>query len=217
MNYLSASPYSGMITYSDEQYKAQDIIEQYGFDPRMNDLSRARNWDDFVKKMNYCMMKQFSALKRGGRMFTLVGDWKQKGKLYSMFKDIVVPGTMEQVIIKVEHNCTSDSKSYTNNNFVYIRHEYVLVIKKETAIIIPFTLPRKMQMDMRDTISATWRDVVAAILEDAGEPLHLSDIYRAVDGHKKCERNPHWQDKIRQTLQRWEGFKRIADGVWAIA
>ena len=40
-----------MIIYSDEQYKAQDVIDQYGFDPRVNDLSRAKDWDEFVRKM----------------------------------------------------------------------------------------------------------------------------------------------------------------------
>lgn len=210
-------PYGGMIIYSDKMYKAQDIINQYGFDPRENDLSRAKDWGDFVHKMNFCMLKQFAALEKGGRMFVLIGDWKQKGKLYSMLCDIVKPGTLEQIIIKMEHNCVSDSKGYTNKNFVPIRHEYVMVVKKDAALIIPVSVSKSRTMDLRDCVSATWRDVVAGVLEDAGRPLTLKEIYSVVDGHKKCETNVHWRDKVRQTLQEWPGFKHISVGIWATA
>ena len=209
-------PYGGMIIYSDEMYKAQDIINKYGFDPRVNDLSRAKDWDDFVNKMNYCMLKQFSSLEKGGRMFVLMGDWKKKGKLYSMLCDIAKPGTLEQIIIKMEHNCVSDSKKYSNLNFVPIMHEYVMVVRKDSALIIPVSLARKTAMDIRDTKSSTWRDVVASVLEDAKRPLKLNEIYNAIEGHKKCSTNPHWKDKIRQTLQ-LNNFRHISEGVWAVA
>lgn len=213
-------PYGGMIIYSDQMYKAQDIINKYGFDPRLNDLSRAKDWDDFVKKMNYCMLKQFSSLEKGGRMFVLMGDWKKKGKLYSMLCDIAKPGTLEQIIIKMEHNCVSDAKSYSNMNFVPIMHEYVMVVKKDAALMIPVALTMQRSMDMRDSLQTTWRDVVAAVLEDAAKPLRLEEIYSHVDGHKKCLNNPeHWKDKIRQTLQfgMQNGlFRHVSKGVWAM-
>lgn len=210
-------PYGGMIIYSDKMYQAKDIIDKYGFDPRVNDLSRAKDWDDFVKKMNYCMLKQFSSLERGGRMFVLMGDWKQKGKLHSMLCDIAKPGTLEQIIIKMEHNCVSDNTQYSNMNFVPICHEYVMVVRKDAALIIPVAITKKTSMDMRDTLSATWRDVVAAVLEDARKPMKLDEIYKAVDGHRKCESNSHWKEKIRQTLQKYPQFTNVSVGVWAVA
>ena len=210
-------PYGGMIIYSDKMYSAQDIIDRYGFDPRKNDLSRAVNWDDFVDKMNYCCLKQFSSLEKGGRMFVLMGDWKQKGKLYSMLCDIAKPGTLEQIIIKAQHNCVSDGRTYSNKNFVPIVHEYLMVLRKDESLIIPVAITKKTAYDMRDTISATWRDVVAAVLEKAGRQLTLSEIYNAITGHKKCQVNPHWQEKVRQTLQMGECFRNIARGVWAMA
>lgn len=210
-------PYGGMIVYSDKMYKADDIINRYGFDPRVNDLSRAKNWDDFVKKMNYCMLKQFSSLEKGGRMFVLMGDWKQKGKLYSMLCDIAKPGTLEQIIIKMQHNCMSDGNTYSNKNFVPIYHEYVMVVRKDAAVIIPVTVTKKTEMDMRDTISATWRDVVAAVLEDAHREMTLSELYSKIDGHKKCQNNPHWKDKVRQVLQMYPQFKSTRVGVWKVA
>lgn len=210
-------PYGGMITYSDKMYSAEDIINRFGFDPRVNDLSRARDWNDFVKKMNYCMLKQYSSLEKGGRMFVLMGDWKQKGKLYSMLCDIAKPGTLEQIIIKMEHNCVSDRTQYSNLNFVPICHEYVMVVRKDAAVIIPVAVSKKKEMDMRDCLSATWRDVIAAIFEDENRAMKTEEIYAAVDGHKKCEANPHWKEKIRQTLQRYPDFKNVSVGVWKMA
>ena len=66
-------PYADIVIYSDQMYKAQDIIDRYGFDPRINDLSRCKDWEDFVKKMNYCCLKQYASLEKGGRMFVLMG------------------------------------------------------------------------------------------------------------------------------------------------
>ena len=64
-------------------YKASDVMRKYGYDPKRLDLSRIDIWDDFVKAMNYAMMKQFSALEHGGRMAVMMGDIKKKGRLYS--------------------------------------------------------------------------------------------------------------------------------------
>lgn len=57
-------PYGSMITYSDNMYSAKEIKDRYGFDPRVNDLSRCRDWDDFIRKLNWCCMKQFAALDK---------------------------------------------------------------------------------------------------------------------------------------------------------
>ena len=59
-------------------YSASDVQKQYGYDPKKSDLSRIQKWEDFVKAMNYAMMKQFTALEKGGRMAVLMGDVKKK-------------------------------------------------------------------------------------------------------------------------------------------
>ncbi|MDR1704716.1 MAG: hypothetical protein LBS19_08530 [Clostridiales bacterium] len=97
-------PYHNIITYSDSMYSAADVQSRYGYDPRKSDLSRIPDWDGFVKAMNYCVMKQFCALEKGGRMAVLVGDIKKRGKLYSMIFELAKPGTLENVIIKAQHN-----------------------------------------------------------------------------------------------------------------
>lgn len=94
-------------------YKATEVERKYGFDPRSFDLSRIPDWNRFVEAMNYAMMKQFCALEKGGRMAVLVGDIKKKGKLYSMLFELTKPGTLENVIIKAQHNCFSNQTQYS--------------------------------------------------------------------------------------------------------
>jgi len=209
-------PYDDIIIYSDKMYSAADIKAKYGFDPRKNDLSRCNGWEDFVEKMNYCMMKQFSSLDKGGRMFVLVGDIKKKGKLYSMQRELVLPGTLEQIIIKMQHNCVSDSRSYTGR-FVPIVHEYLIVVKKDSSMVFNIKCSKDLIFDVRNSKGITWRDLLAAILEDKGE-LSLEEIYLLIDGHKKSKINPHWKEKVRQTLRRYPNvFASTSRGRYAIA
>lgn len=205
-------PYDDIVVYSDVMYKADDIQKKYGFDPRVNDLSRCNGWEDFVKKMNFCVNKQFASLEKGGRMFVLMGDIKKKGRLYSMLCDIAKPGTLEQIIIKMQHNCVSDGRTYAGK-FVPIKHEYLMVLRKDSALVYQIGLPHYHTFDIRDSASATWRDVVAAVLEDNGN-LSLSQIYAKIDGHKKCQCNSHWKEKVRQVLQTHQEFCSSGRGVW---
>lgn len=211
-------PYGSMITYSDNMYKASDIIKKYGFDPRINDLSRCKDWDDFVSKMNHCMLKQFTSLEKGGRMFVLMGDWKQKGKLYSMLADIAKPGTLEQIIIKAQHNCMSDSNTYSNMNFVPIVHEYLMVVRKDSSLIIPVMMNVRKTLDMRKSQNATWRDIIIAVVENSGKSgMSLAEIYEEVKNSPKTKANPNWQAKVRQTLQDERYFTRINRGEYTRA
>ncbi len=194
-------------------YKADDIIKQYGFDPRVNDLSRCNGWDDFVKKMNYCMNKQFASLEKGGRMFVLMGDIKKKGKLYSMLCDIAKPGTLEQIVIKMQHNCVSDRNTY-NAKFIPIVHEYLMIVRKDTSLIYNIGMTSYHKFDMRDSMSTTWRDVIVALFDDEN-PKTLTELYEKLEGHQKCRKNPHWKAKVRQTLQKHSEFSSQARGIWS--
>lgn len=210
-------PYDSIITYSDVMYSAADIEKRYGFDPRVNDLSRCKNYEAFVQAMNYCCVKQFSALEKGGRMFVLMGDIKKRGKLYSMLADIIKPGTLEQIIIKTQHNCFSDSTYYSNRNWVPIVHEYLMVLRKDASLIIPVKYTKDSQLDMRDMKVSTWRDVVASVMENYGTTMTLEELYQKIEGHRKTKENHHWKEKIRQTLQRSKIFVNVERGKWQLA
>lgn len=63
---------------------------------------------------------------------------------------------------------------------------------------------------------ATWREAVLGVLKDELGPVSLSDLYRALARHPKAKRNPHWQAKVRQTLQQGP-FRREGRGLWSVA
>lgn len=210
-------PYHDMIVYSGQQYSDADVIRQFGFDPKAGDLSRCASWEEFVERMNYCMMKQFSALEKGGRMFVLMGDMKRKGRLYSMLADIAKPGNLEQIIIKTQHNCWSDTQSYSNRNFVPIVHEYLMVVKKDSNLYIPVSFTTRRNLDIRDSQNASWRDIIFAILDENKGEMTLAELYAQMKDRKKTLSNPHWQEKIRQTVQNKKYFVNTGRGKYKIA
>ena len=166
-------------------------------------------WDTFMKTLNTVIMKYYAAMETGARMSILMGDVRRKGVCHSMLKDIVQPGQLDQIIIKAQHNCVSDGRAYAHKNFVPIVHEYIMVIKKLAPYIIDFSLPTKHEMDIRDSKTATWRDVVLAVMEKLGDS--------EIENHEKAKLNPHWKEKVRQTLQSSTRCQNKARGVWAVA
>ena len=197
-------------------YSAKDVRAKYGFDPRPLDLSRIPDWDTFVSAMNYAMMKQFCALEKGGRMAVLVGDIKKKGKLYSMLFELTKPGTLENVIIKAQHNCFSDNTQYTGR-FIPILHEYLLIVRKDASSLYPIMMSQKKEIDIRDMPGATWRDVVAAVLESCPEAVPLSYLYEKIEPYRKAQKNKWWKEKIRQTLQcNPKYFNHDGRGLWSL-
>lgn len=173
-------------------------------------------WNTFIKTLNEIVMKYYAAMAQGAYMGVLMGDVRRSG-FYSMFTDIVKPGELQQVIIKGQHNCTSDGRFYKRRNFIPIEHEYLMILKKLAPYIIDFQIPIKREIDIRDSNCSTWRDVVSAVLRQCNRPVSLSEIYEQIDGHQKCNSNPHWKDKVRQVLQTYSIFESTERGVWKMA
>lgn len=209
-------PYLDIVVYSDVMYKAADVMAKYGFDPKERDLSRIHDWDEFMKAINYCCLKQYAALETGGRLAILMGDIKKKGRLYSMVREVCCPGTLEQIVIKAQHNCVSDRTSYSNTSFIPIVHEYMMIIRKDMPLIFDIQYTVHKRADMRDIGASTWRDVVYEIMDSLGGTAKLEDLYREIDGHEKARRNPHWKEKVRQTLQMYQNFQNTERGVWQL-
>lgn len=174
-------------------------------------------WDLFIKSLNKVVMKYFSAMESGSRMGILIGDVRCNGVLHSMLTDIVKPGELDQILIKMQHNTVSGNRTYSSRNFVPIVHEYILILKKTSPYILDFQIPMKKELDIRDSFSATWRDVVFAVMIKLGKSASLSNIYKEVEGHEKTRTNPHWKDKIRQVLQKYPDFISESRGVWSLA
>ena len=133
-----------------------------------------------------------------------------------MIAEIVKPGTMENIIIKAQHNCFSDNTQYSGT-FIPILHEYVLIVRKDSPTAIPVLMCSQKTMDIRDMPGATWRDVVAAVLEDCDGAVSLTYLYEQIEPHKKAQANKWWKEKIRQTLQcNPEHFNHDGRGLWSL-
>lgn len=204
------------IAYAGYQWDDKEFIAKYGYDPKPYDLGQMP-WDQFIKALNYCVMKLYSFMENGARMCILMGDVKRNGKCYSMLRDIAQPGVLENIVIKMQHNCVSDSRTYANKNFIPIVHEYIMILKKLSPYILDYHLPIEQKLDIRDSKDATWKDVISAVLTKLGGKANLESIYAELEGHKKCENNPHWKEKARQTLQLSNIFKSEERGCWQLA
>jgi hypothetical protein len=101
------------------------------------DLSDCEDYERFRKLLMVCLRRCYDALEAGGRLAVLIGDVRRAGRYTPIVKDVLnFPyGEIRSVIIKVQHNCTSDRKSYGRMEDVPIRHEYCVVFKKTRPVI----------------------------------------------------------------------------------
>lgn len=149
-------------------------------------------------------------------MAVLVGDIKKKGRLLSMLFELVKPGTLENVIIKAQHNCESDRTAYSGK-FIPIVHEYVLLIRKDAPLQYPILMTQQLKRDIRNMPGATWRDILADVMESFQGAVHLEQIYDRVSQYGRAQKQQFWKDKVRQTLQAHPNiFASPQRGMWAL-
>jgi hypothetical protein len=110
-----------------------DII-RYSADA--SDLSACETLAEFEAKLNRCAERLYDAVKPGGIMAILIGDKRKHGRYYPLFNTLLTNlniGRLRAIIVKLQHNCTSDWKFYGSKNpfFVPIKHEYCLIFQKD--------------------------------------------------------------------------------------
>lgn len=204
-------PYSSLIQipYSGSMYADPDgSLSRY-------DLGQM-NWPEFMDALNKVIMKYYAAMKPNSRMAIQMGDVRRSGRCYSMLRDIVKPGALENIIVKRQHNCVSDGRTYSKRNFYMIEHEFIYVLRKEGGYVIGFQLPKEYKVDLRNSRTATWRDVLSAVMDKLKE-ASLSEIYGEIENYDKCKANPHYKEKVRQTLQLCNRFVPLGNGRWKVA
>ncbi len=181
-----------------------------------DDLSLNMSYDEFISKLDQVNAKIYQSLLNGGIHAFLVGDVRRKGAYYSIIKDMTWFGSLEAHIIKTQHNMLSDNKTYSNNNFISIVHEHLLVFKKDQVWMVQLKSTVTKYFDLRQFNNITWRDLIQGALEWLGGKAELAEIYKVIEGSKKTLKNNHWKDKIRQTLQLHDNFKSSSRGVWEL-
>ena len=97
-----------------------------------SDLSTVEDYQQFRQLLMLCLKRCYDALEPGGRLAVLIGDVRRQGKYTAIIKDVLnfAHGEIRSVIIKVQHNCTSDRKRYGKLEDPPIKHEYCVVFKK---------------------------------------------------------------------------------------
>lgn len=181
-----------------------------------DDLSLNMSYEEFITKLDQVNAKIYQSLLNGGRHAFLVGDIRRKGAYYSIIKDMTWFGNLEAHIIKTQHNTLSDNKQYSNNSFVPIAHEHLLVFKKNQVWMVQLKRTVTKHFDLRHFKNITWRDLIQGALEWLGGKAELTEIYKVIEGSKRTLKNSHWKDKIRQTLQMHENFSSSSRGVWEL-
>ena len=174
-----------------------------------NDLSNQMPYEEFIHKLNIINEKIYHSLLYGGRHAILVGDIRKQGKYYSIIKDMDWFGDLESHIIKIQYNCVSDNKIYSNNNFIPIRHEHLLIFKKNRVWLFNKKSTNTIQINIMEATNITWRDLIQATLEYLKNKATIDDIYNILVKSKKAENNNHVREKIRQILNNNSNFKKI--------
>lgn len=173
-------------------------------------------FNEGMAKINLATMRAYSAMKPGAFMAILVGEIRANGKYFSMYQNLALPGEFYQSYVKMQHNTWSGiNGNYSKSMRALTGHEMIAVIRKPSGYEIAYVVPKQYVMDIRDSKTATWRDVVIAVIRKLGGTASLNNIYSEIAGHKKCETNSHWKEKVRQTLQ--ISCKSVERGVWTLS
>ncbi len=162
------------------------------------------------------LMNQREATVPDGVYCTLIGDMRKSGTFRSFQSDFIQMMPKDELIsvtIKLQHNCLSDSRRY-GGSFVPILHEYLLIWKKTAQTLFMASLG--IAQEAQKAVARTWRSAIRMAMMQLGGQASLQDIYleaEKVAGHL-IQKNPHWQAKIRQTLQKH--FQHVERWVWAV-
>lgn len=180
-----------------------------------SDLSNDMPYEEFIRKLDLVNEKIYCSLVNGGRHVTLIGDVRKQGKYYSIIKDMKWFGELETHIIKAQHNCVSDSRIYRNNSFIPIKHEHILVFRKNKIWVFNEKSTNTIAKNIINSIQITWRDIIQATIEFLNNKATVDDIYNIVIKSKKAQNNNHVREKIRQILNSNTNFVKV-DNCWSL-
>ena len=205
---FSHPPYGAMIDYREVgQFRNPNHAHR--------DTSASGSIEEFIEKSHVMLLNQREATREGGIYCSLIGDLRSKGVFRSFQSDFInmMPtNELISVVIKTQHNCVSDTRTYSGN-FIPILHEYLLVWKRSCRTLVQVCIDGLTEIKQRT--AATWRNIVRMSLMKLGGTASLKDIYDMVakEAGEKIAANANWMAKIRQTLQ--YHFESVSKGVWS--
>lgn len=125
-------PYWDMIKYSGEG-------NMWGKEAHKWDMSQM-SLEEFTESLELAVMNIHDATEKGGHYGILMGNLRRQGNYYNLSSLVerIAPGKLMDEIIKTQHNCVSDSRTYSNSKLIRIAHEKLLVFKRQNSTSIAF-------------------------------------------------------------------------------
>lgn len=198
-------PYHNAITYSGNVWG----------NPHPDDLSRCKNYNEFIEKLNIVNQKLFLSLRKGGRLLVTVGDIRKNGEFFSIQQDMAKFGKLESFIVKAQYNCSSDNRTY-KKPLIPIVTEYVMVFMKNRPFIVNISYTQQVTVDIRKASNLTWYQIIKDTFEYLGGAASLSKLSEILEHTKKAKDNPHFKERIRATIYENSDFVRIKRGFYKL-
>jgi len=102
---------------------------RYTNDPR--DLSNARTYEDYIKGLSECMQEFYRILKPNGRFVLVIGDYREKKRLYPIHADAIIEARKIGFDLKAIwiHEISATGTPLIGTEFM-IGHDYILIFEK---------------------------------------------------------------------------------------
>jgi hypothetical protein len=213
---IAHPPYHDMVIYSGDVW---------GDTPHPDDLSRCRDEDEFLEKLQLAMLNMRDAVRPGGYFGIVIGDQRKKGKYVSYQAECIARmprNELKAVLIKAQHNVQSNAKNYGQIGLPRIMHEYILLWQRPESQCLQslFAALSGIAHESQRRLRGTWKSIVQQVLVTLGGRANTQDILAAVlatADEQKLAANNNLQDKIRQTLGMHPDTFAGGDGVWELA
>lgn len=209
---ISHPPYGSMIAYSGSVW---------GSTAHPDDLSHCESDEDFHAKLQRVLLNQRDATLPGGYYGTIIGDLRQKGRYVSYQAEVIArmpTSELAGVLIKAQHNCVSDRRTYARMALPRVMHEYVILFRRAESSSL-FAVLKDVARAAHARLQNTWKSIVHHALVTIGGKGTLAQIYQVVSKHAgdRTSRNTNWQAKVRQCLQLSQDlFVSSERGVWGL-
>ena len=200
------------IRYAGSMWKGKELADR--------DIQQM-SWENGIQAVNHAILRAYSAMPAGSYEVVLVGEIRTRGEYHSMFRALALPGILHQTFVKMQHNTVSSGRTYSSSDFAMTAHEMIAVIKKPGGYEIAFVMPGRYAIDIRNSRTATWKDVVMSVIRESRQPfVTYQYVTDQVKDYEKAKSNNYLAEKIRQTFQRLDRdglIKKVGPNQWALA
>lgn len=199
---------SNMPQYSGVQWGGKEDIS-------LDDGSHIFDFSKFIKWLNELQYRLYEQLMKGGYMGILIGSSRCEGNYYDPLQAMNIMGKLDSVVIKKQNNYMSENIKYSNNSFIPIEHEYLIIIRKEDNLMIPVSITKDINVDMMKFKGATWRGLLQGCIANMGQ-ANINQLMSIFENHPKAENNNNLRAKLRQTLNCNDVFVKVGEGVYKL-